>query len=159
MVCDTVITYTWSSLDADVASLKQQIIQSDFKPNLVVGLLRGGAIPAVMLSHQLKTPMEALQWSKRDFSSRHFGHYIDHILKSAIRDSQRVLIVDDILDSGETIGELQHYASKMTSIKMWKQYIKFACLWKNVSCDVPIDYHVKEVDRKEDQRWVVFPWE
>ena len=68
----------WEDIEVLVDILYKKI-QSDLQPiNSIHGLKRGGYIPAVMLSHQLKIP------------------YSEVILKDT-------LVVDDICDSGETL--------------------------------------------------------
>jgi hypoxanthine phosphoribosyltransferase len=84
---------------------------------------------------------------------------MDGILKKALHENMKVLIVEDIVDSGATVGELQSYASKIASKKYWSSYMKFASLWQNTSCNVQADYWINSIDREVDQRWVVMPWE
>ena len=154
-----VIKYSWSELDHDVNHLHRQIVESDWKPHTVVGLIRGGCIPGVMLSHKFDVPFEALHWSKRDFSNQGFGHYIEHICKHAIRNNERFLIVDDIIDSGETVADLMHYATKMASVRYWSNYIKFATLYQNSDCPTQASYWARGISRRVDERWIYFPWE
>ena len=49
-----------------VAKLCRDITKSGFHPNYIVGLTRGGLIPAVMISQYLGVPMYALGVSLRD---------------------------------------------------------------------------------------------
>jgi hypoxanthine phosphoribosyltransferase len=153
------INYTWNELEKDVDELVNQVQGSGFVPNKIVGLVRGGLIPGVMMSHKMNVPFEALQWSKRDFASQHFGHYIDHICKRSATLCENFLIVDDILDSGDTIGELQHYAMKMSSMSYWMNRIRFATLWKNIDCSIDTSFSARTISRRVDQRWIIFPWE
>jgi hypoxanthine phosphoribosyltransferase len=158
-VTNEVINYSWQELNQDVDSLYTQINDDYWKPQVVVGLIRGGCIPGVMLSHKFGVPFEALHWSKRDFSNQGFGHFIEHICKHAIRNNERFLIVDDIIDSGETVSDLMHYATKMASVKYWNHYIKFATLWQNTDCSTQASFWAREIERSKDDRWVIFPWE
>ncbi len=49
-----------------VAKICRDISLSEFKPDYIVGLSRGGLIPAVMISHYLNIPMHSLNVSLRD---------------------------------------------------------------------------------------------
>jgi uncharacterized protein len=49
-----------------VAKLCRDIILSGWRPDYIVGLTRGGLIPAVMISHYLNVPMYSLGVSLRD---------------------------------------------------------------------------------------------
>jgi hypoxanthine phosphoribosyltransferase len=120
--------------------------------------MRGGIVPAVMLSHKMKCPVMSLYWSKRDYQNREFGTYLDTIVKSAFT-GKKYLIVDDIVDSGETIAELKHYAGKLSSVKYYSNYIKFASLIYNTDQPESVDYHATKISRNADKRWVIFPWE
>jgi uncharacterized protein len=53
-------------LNGLVAKLCRDIVISGWRPDYIVGLTRGGLIPAVMISHYLNVPMHALSVSLRD---------------------------------------------------------------------------------------------
>lgn len=49
-----------------VAKICRDVNLSQFKPDYIVGLSRGGLVPAVMISHYLNVPMYSLSVSLRD---------------------------------------------------------------------------------------------
>jgi adenine/guanine phosphoribosyltransferase-like PRPP-binding protein len=53
-------------LNGLVAKLCRDIVLSGWRPDYIVGLTRGGLIPAVMISHYLNVPMYSLGVSLRD---------------------------------------------------------------------------------------------
>jgi xanthine phosphoribosyltransferase len=55
-----------SKLNGLVAKLCRDIVISGWRPDYIVGLTRGGLIPAVMISQYLEVPMHALSVSLRD---------------------------------------------------------------------------------------------
>lgn len=69
--------------------------------DLVVGIARGGCIPAVHLSHRLNIPCRMMQWTTRD-------HVKKDLSPNLIRElvESKILLVDDIIDSGKTIIEI-----------------------------------------------------
>ncbi len=60
------IYYTNEHIAGYVNDIIRQLIIDDFKPDYIVGLTRGGLVPALMLSHYLKVPMHTLKVSMRD---------------------------------------------------------------------------------------------
>lgn len=57
---------TQRDLKGIVLDISRQINISGWRPDYIVGISRGGLIPAVMLSHYLDIPMKPLQVSLRD---------------------------------------------------------------------------------------------
>jgi len=113
-----------------VSKICRDISNSGWRPDYVVGLTRGGLIPAVMISHYFGVPCETLKVSLRDggecesnlwMANDAFGS-IDH--ERTIDDEKdvasvlaaasdlleqgdaykNILIVDDINDTGATIN-------------------------------------------------------
>ena len=71
-----------------------------------------------------------------------------------MNDGQKILLVDDIIDSGETIRQV---------IETWGDFpaenLSIACLILNTDQETLPDFFHKTIDRKEDERWVKFWWE
>jgi hypoxanthine phosphoribosyltransferase len=114
-----------------VAKLCREITNSNWKPDYIVGLTRGGLVPAVMISHYFNIPMHTLSVSLRDSvvdsesnlwmaedalgpqtPERYINNENDigEILGAASdllelgSTYKNILIVDDINDSGATIN-------------------------------------------------------
>ena len=85
----------WDTIDDLVEQIANK--SSSFKPTHIVGIARGGLIPAVILSHSLNLPMELLGVTFRDNKATH------HTKLKPIKDAN-YLIVDDINDSGTTFS-------------------------------------------------------
>jgi len=49
-----------------ISKLCRDIANSSWRPDYIVGISRGGLVPAVMISHYLNVPMKPLQVSLRD---------------------------------------------------------------------------------------------
>ena len=119
-------------LNGLVSKLCRDIIISGWRPDYIVGLTRGGLIPAVMISHYLNVPMHTLKVSLRDGEEQEsnlwmsvdaLGPYpkerfvedendVGAILEAAgdlleqSNSYKQILIVDDINDSGATFNWL-----------------------------------------------------
>lgn len=119
----------WYDMDEYVTYIASQIIDDDWKPRKICGVTRGGLVAGVMLSHQLNVPFEPIA--------------PDTILF----DSNNVLIVDDIYDTGKTI----------TQLKRLNRHARFAVILFNEQMgDYAVDYYGQTYSGNE---WIVFPWE
>jgi hypoxanthine phosphoribosyltransferase len=67
-----------------------------------------------------------------------------------------MLIVDDINDSGGTIQYLRAATEAKTDNP---SALRVAVLVHNVRSKAKAEYHGSEIDREQDKRWYVFPWE
>ena len=157
------IYYSNEELKGDVSAICQQIANTTFKPDLIVGIARGGLIPAVMLSHYYEAPMMPLNLSLRDGKVDATVGYTD--LLQHIVSGKNILIVEDICDSGMTfrkvfdqIGLAQE--SEPKEFISWQERVKTATLWHNISQDTfECDFVGREISRADDERWIIFPFE
>ena len=93
------IYYNWSQIEGACLDIARQINQSKFKPDYIVGINRGGLIPAALLSQYMDIPMHTLSASLRDHTNTETNCWM---AEDAFIGKQ-ILIVDDINDSGATI--------------------------------------------------------
>jgi hypoxanthine phosphoribosyltransferase len=146
--------YEHSEFLADILRIAIDLKEDTWIPDIIVGLVRGGCVPAVHLSHALKVPTLMLHISTRD------GNIVDidnnfAKLETIVKAGCNVLIVDDIIDSGKT---MQILLDKLSFLP-YTDNIRTACLIYNVSQPVKANYFGVTIDRNEDKRWVQFPWE
>jgi len=120
---------SWDDIEKQVDSLAEQINKMDKKPFYIYGVPRGGAIPAVWLSH--KTGINYYQLNSAQIS------------KTA--DLSHILIVDDICDSGETIQKLKENFPKCQTATLYH---------KETAIDKPDIY-----GKISTYDWIYFPWE
>ena len=137
---------------AKVRLLSRTIIASEWSPEFVIGVGRGGLVPAVYISHQLDLPMLSI-----DHSSRVPG-FADELLAkvAAMSAGSRLLFVDDINDSGGTITYIRDL---LGGNGCDTTNLRFAVLIDNERSKAQVDYWTDKIDRDEDKRWFVFPWE
>ena len=60
--------YSYQEFVKDIDLITEQIRDDKWKPDYIVGVVRGGSIPAVFLSHRLNVPVVMLQWSERNYT-------------------------------------------------------------------------------------------
>lgn len=169
----------------DVAKMTQDILRQmsldEWKPDYVVGIARGGLVPAVMISQYLDVPMYALKVSLRDhydtesnswMAEDAFGYIPEEERENAkiFSDSTRrkkILIVDDINDTGATFNWIQDdWQSGCLPINdewnnIWHDNVRFAVLYDNEvsKSNVHPQYCGVTCNKHTDPQWIVFPWE
>ena len=79
-------------LQALVASIGRRILLDSWKPDYIVGVVRGGLTPALLLSHYLNIPMHTLNVSLRDNED---GESNLWMAEDALGPNSRNRIVDD----------------------------------------------------------------
>ena len=143
-------------------SLARQIYESNFAPTLLIGIWRGGAPPGVAIHEFLTlkgldldhTVIKAHSYKGIEQYGKVHIEGLDYIL-SHVHPEDRILIVDDIFDTGRTLKAL--IDSIQEKFKEGRPRIKTATIFykpaKNQTSLVP-DYYFKVVNQ-----WVTFPHE
>lgn len=108
--------------------LGETILSSKTNIEYVTGVPRGGLIPAVMLSH---------------YMNKKFKSY-NEVIEMTNNIRQKVLVVDDISDSGETLYKAETFGFQTATLTV-----------RHSTIFIPDFYG----ERIEDDRWLVFPWE
>lgn len=186
------IYYSWRQIEGAVVDIARQLQKDQWLPHYIVGITRGGAIPAVMLSQYLGVPMRPLEVSLRDggecvsdcgMAEDAFGypkqeiHVEDENDIGAVLDAassllempespyKNILIVDDINDSGATIAWIKKdwpsscLPNDPDWEHVWGNNVRFATLTNNLASAESVDYSVWEVNKAEEDCWLVYPWE
>ena len=139
--------YKWNEMRRDVNTLCRTISLDKFDPQVIVGISRGGLTPGVMMSHWMQKPFKPIKTSLRDFPE-----WEDYLPKKT---DERVLIVDDICDSGETFQKISDFIKE----RGMKVEVRFASLWWNNEVDFEPHYYVQECAKDSEGIWIHFPWE
>ena len=145
--------YPWDEMRRDVNTLCREIVLDKFDPCCIVGLSRGGLLPGVMMSHWLNKPFKPVKAALRDFPE-----WEDYLPRKT---DERVLIVDDICDSGETFTRMKNYIKgpRMNQPLELPTEVRFASLWWNNECDFEPHYYAQECAKDSEDIWIHFPWE
>lgn len=172
---------SWHDIERYTQDIIRQMHLDQWQPDYVVGLTRGGLIPANLISQYLEVPMHALKVSLRDDSECESNLWMatdayglaeatdnDYSWTRADAGSRKnILIVDDINDSGATLNWIrQDWQSGCMPddpnwASVWGGNVRIAVTVDNESsdCELPISYSAVSVNKVEDPQWIVFPWE
>ena len=145
--------YSWEEMRRDVNVLCRDIVLDKFDPQVIVGLSRGGLVPGVMMSHWFKKPFKPVKAAIRDFPE-----WEDYLPR---RTDDRVLIVDDICDSGKTFEKIKEHIRgprKNQPMEILTD-VRFCTLWRNTECDTEPHYYAQEMAKDSTNTWIHFPWE
>jgi hypoxanthine phosphoribosyltransferase len=174
--------YSWSSIEKMCADIAFQMYADMWRPDYIVGITRGGNVPATILSNMLNVRCEALKVSLRDdamgpesnlwMAEDAFGYVPQEeqkILKSRWDPAKRkkILVVDDINDTGATFNWIkQDWQSSCLPNEenawraVWDNNVRFAVLTENLSSTFDgVRYSAHEVNKAEEDVWLVYPWE
>jgi xanthine phosphoribosyltransferase len=176
------IPLTWDEMQGLTQEIIRQVHHSAWQPDYIVGLTRGGLVPAVLISQYLRVPMETLKVSLRDdgycesnlwMAEDAFG-YVGYAGRedpftatSSAELRKNILIVDDINDSGATLNWIRAdwQASCLPNNDewndIWGQNVRVAVLVHNESSKAwrEPDFQGRVINKAEHDVWIDFPWE
>lgn len=143
---------SWTRVVNLVVKLAHQINKDGFHPDIIIAIGRGGYTPARILADYLDI-MNLTSIKVEHYTSgthRQTNAIVKYQLSLDIS-GQKVLVVDDVSDSGDTFAvTLKHIEERSTP-----DIIKTAVLHhKTVSEFVP-DYYAAKVIK---WRWLIYPW-
>jgi hypoxanthine phosphoribosyltransferase len=152
VVCtvDNFLVLTWNDLAALGLELAEKVQSSGYRPDVVIAVLRGGYIVAKILCDYLGIDSIATVEIKfyRGVGERAERPVVVTPLLHDVRD-KRVMIVDDVADSGRTLQVAVDIA-RLHGAKDVKTATLYLKPW---SITLP-DYYVGET-----KSWIIFPWE
>lgn len=140
---------TWNQIEKGTAFLAIKVSQDiTFKPNAIIGLARGGLMPAVILSHLLEVKMFPVSYSSKMGQGEYKGY--ENTLPS-FPSEWNILIVDDICDSGYTMREVNNHYRECGHV------VRTATLYYKDGSVIKPDYLWQSIPK--DASWIEFPWE
>jgi hypoxanthine phosphoribosyltransferase len=140
---------TWRQIYSLLLSQAEKIRESNFKPEAIIAVSRGGWIPARVLADLLGTRIGTV--------SVEFYVGIAETRKAPVLTQEvsvavagkAVLIVDDVADSGESLKLV-----KVHILQQGATEARVATVYCKPWSVVKPDYYMRQT-----RRWVVFPWE
>ncbi len=144
------IAPSWPEIQKSCLLIAQRTKSDGFQPNIIVGVARGGWVPARLLADFLEID---------DLTNLGISFYED-IASTKKRPSitqpvtaklagKLVLMVDDVADSGESLRIGRDHLTRLNPLGL-----KIATIFKKPWSIVTPDYYTNETDA-----WIIFPWE
>jgi len=178
--------YSWQDVERACLNIALQMYNDNWHPDYIVGITRGGNVPATILSNMLGVRGEALKVSLRDnqggdsetncwMSEDAFGYNNPEEsgvtgCRWDIKQRKNILVVDDINDTGATFNWIkQDWQSTCLPNEehawntVWNgdnANVRFAVITENLSSEFGgVRYYHHEVNKAEEDVWLVYPWE
>ena len=130
----------WQTVESEITALSQKITD---KPDSIIGITRGGVIPARLLSSKLNVKKMHCISVVKNGDARSVVTEITEDLNG-----KKILLVEDILETGRSLIVAKQYLKEKGAI------VRTACLYIMPKTEVTPDYFLKTVDSIEG-----FPWE
>lgn len=152
---------SWEDVASTLSVLAERV-RRDGLPDAIVGLQRGGLIPAVMLSHSLNIrtvyTLNITRTLSDEIDAAKFPPILGDNASLIATAGKDILVVDDIVGTGQTLGAAQRFLLTCSP----RRLRTLACFVNVANCErlgglYPpglISYAGTEV-----RDWVVFPWE
>ena len=144
---------SWTEHVDGINSLGEAILASGWKPTAILGISRGGLIPAAMLSYMFDVRLiQSVRVQHYDGDNMRLESGPQFVEETRPFDAlniytQRLLIVDDIVDTGETLKLARDAAQDhATEVKVAALYVRSD------------QKHSADWFWNVEDDWVVFPW-
>jgi hypoxanthine phosphoribosyltransferase len=156
------LVLTWDDIHSQISCITQNLVAANWRPEYVVGLVRGGTIPATMISHYFNIPMHTLKVSFRDDEDTESNCWMAEDAYNRLN----ILVVDDINDSGKTLNWLMKDweggcfpNDEAGWKKVWGHSVRFLSLVNNATSKSQVQYTGMTINKAQNNVWIEFPWE
>jgi len=136
-------------------------IHKNYKPTVLVGIMRGAAPIIDILSRILKLPIAYIVIQSYSGNGQEdqqgelmFAREISSLAKE--KDFNKVLLIDDLSDTGLTLNKSIEWLKNYGPTKKFIKEVKTACLWKKKSSSFEPDFCPVRLD---SDPWIVQPTE
>ena len=136
-------------------------IHKNYKPTVLVGIMRGAAPILDILSRVLKLPIAYIviqSYSGEGMEDKQgqlmFAREISSLAEN--KDFNRVLLIDDLSDTGLTLNKSIDWLKNYGPTKDYIKEVKTACLWKKKSSTFEPDFRPVKLN---SDPWIVQPTE
>ena len=138
---------SWRDLGLLTKALVDKVKKGE-RPDVVVGIARGGLIPAMVIADRLRVPLDIINIKSYKALGIKGALKVYDVMYKDIND-KKVLVVDDVADTGETFLFVSEHMMKKGA-----RAVMLASIFLKPWSRVKPNYYVEETDE-----WIVFPWE
>lgn len=141
---------TWAEMGEVTDSLARQVADSGFRPDVVVAIARGGLVIAGSITYALDVKLvDAInvEFYVDINETRPDPILLAPMLDSASIAEQKILLVDDVADSGRTL------ALVLKLLRGFGADVRSAVLFHK-----PRSIVVPDFSWRQTEAWITFPW-
>ena len=141
---------TYELFGEGVRELARQVAESGFEPDILLGISRGGLLPAGALAYALDVKnlfTISVEFYTGVDSRLDVPVMLPPFLDAHDLDEAQVLVVDDVADTGKTLELVQAFCAGHVSAA------RTAVLYEKPRSSLRPDYAWRQTDR-----WIDFPW-
>lgn len=141
---------TWELFGTASRELAQTIADSDFDPEIIIAVARGGLLPAGALSYALGVKLSDainVEFYTDVHTTLPDPILLEPMLDVASISGRKLLVVDDVADSGRTMKLV------LEILREQGAEVRSAVLYEKSVSVVKPDYTWRHTDE-----WIVFPW-
>lgn len=141
---------TYELFGQGVRELAQQVADSDFEPDILLGIARGGLVPAGALAYALDCKnlfTISVEFYTGVDSRLDVPVMLPPFLDARDLDQAKVLVVDDVADTGKTLELVHRFCAGHVA------EARTAVLYEKPQSSIKADYAWRRTDR-----WINFPW-
>jgi purine phosphoribosyltransferase len=150
---------TWQGFGDACRQIAQQIADSGWMPDLIVAIARGGMLPAGAISYALGVKANGainVEFYTGVGKTMAEPEILEPYMDISSLEGKRVLIVDDVADSGKTLKLIMDLISEK-GLSMGGDSAKVdarsATIYLKPTSIIKPDYVFKQTDK-----WINFPW-
>jgi len=141
---------TWDEIYEFLLSLAEKLREDGVKPDVIVGVSRGGWPPARVMSDLLENPEIANV--KAEFylgvAETKGAPVITQPVSVSVK-GKKVLVMDDVADTGKSLRLVRSHLKERGAMQ-----VKIVTIYYKPWSVVTPDYY-----ERETSSWIIFPWE
>ncbi len=145
---------SWSDYHQKIEQLAIQIYESGWEFNQIICLARGGLRVGDIISRIYQQPLAILATSSYSGTERNNLIFSRHLTMTTEKLGSRILLVDDLVDSGITLEQTIPWLKQNTDSPI--EEIRTAVLWYKACSVIAPDYYV---DYLAYNPWIHQPFE
>ena len=141
---------TWSAFGDASRELALLVADSGYQPGIILGIARGGLIPAAAMAYALEVKnvfMMSVEFYTGEDERLDFPVMLPPLLNTVDIAGAGVLVVDDVADTGGTLKLVKDFCAEHVA------EVRCAVLYEKPRSVVKCEYVWRRTDR-----WVNFPW-
>lgn len=105
--------YGYDDIETFCLSQRAQLVREGV--GLILGVLRGGGIPALMLSQMLGLPVDFIYYDRPDARAEIRSEKAFDLIASCVKEGKKILLVEDIAGVGRTLINCYEYLRSFVS--------------------------------------------